>query len=715
VNSPLLSNAWYRVASLKPRLRSHARLHRHRYRDHVWYLLQDPVSNRVHRFTPAARLVIAAMDGKRTVENLWELANKRLGEDAPTQDEIIHLLGQLHAVDLLQSDVTPDVGEAFDRGEREQKAQRRRTYMNPMAIRIPLWDPDAILNKFPRLIQLLWGRWGALLWLMVILPVFILLPPQWGALTQNFSDRVLAVDNLLMLWLVFPFIKAMHELGHASATKAGGGEVHDMGVILLVLIPVPYVEASAATVFKSKYERAVVGAAGMMVELFIAALAFYVWLLIEPGMMRSVLFNVMLIAGISTLAFNGNPLLRYDAYYILADLIEMPNLANRSMRYLQYLISRYIFGVSDTEKPDASRSEKAWFLFYGPASAIYRVFVTVAIALFIAGEFFIIGVILAIWAVVAMAVVPLVKAIKYLLDSPVLRVKRQRAITITLGFTAFLFVLLFLVPMPFRSNVEGVVWFSDESIVRAGSNGFVGELLIAPGTRVKKGDVLIRSYEPTLESQVRLGEARVAELEASYSAEFVSDRAKANILREQMLSEKAVLSRLHERAEGLIVRAGTDGVFISPHAGSMPGRYFRKGDLLGYVVVKGQQLARVVVAQETVDIVRLASDRVKVRHVHRADVVTEGRVVHQAPAGVEYLPSRALAVEGGGQIPTDPRDQKGAKVMQRMFVFDIKLADTADSVFFGERVYVRFNHKMEPLAHQWYRSIRLLFLSHFNI
>src|SRR5262245_48008979 len=120
MTTPLLSNWWYRVARRKPKLRSHARLHRHIYRGEVWYLLQDKASSRLHRFTSAARLIISLMDGKHTVEELWELANKHLGDDAPSQDELIQLLGQLHAADLLESDVTPDVAELFARSEREE-------------------------------------------------------------------------------------------------------------------------------------------------------------------------------------------------------------------------------------------------------------------------------------------------------------------------------------------------------------------------------------------------------------------------------------------------------------------------------------------------------------------------------------------------------------------------------------------------------------------
>ncbi|MGE0419968.1 MAG: hypothetical protein AB7O80_24450, partial [Acetobacteraceae bacterium] len=179
MNAPVLSNLWYRVENLRPRLRSHARLFRHRYRGQLWYLLQDPATGRVQRFSAAARLVITLMDGRRSVADLWDIANRRLGDDAPTQDELIHLLGQLHAADLLQSNVTPDVAELFTRGEREERARHRRSFANPMAIRIPLWDPDRFLNRFQSLFRSMWGKWGAILWCLVVLPALFLVAPHW--------------------------------------------------------------------------------------------------------------------------------------------------------------------------------------------------------------------------------------------------------------------------------------------------------------------------------------------------------------------------------------------------------------------------------------------------------------------------------------------------------------------------------------------------------
>ncbi len=715
MSAPLLSNLWYRVADLKPMLRSHARVHRHRYRDQVWYLLQDPASGRVNRFGAPSRLVISLMDGTRTVAQIWEIANGRLGEDAPTQDEMIQLLGQLHAADLLRSDVNPDVAELFDRGEKAEKARYRRSFANPMAIRIPLWDPDAFLNRFPKLIHLIWSRWGAMLWLAVVLPAMFLILPHWPELSHNFSDRLLAVDNLVVLYLVFPLLKGFHELGHATATKARGGEVHDLGVIFLVMLPVPYVEASASSAFRSKYQRALVGAAGVAVELFIAALAFYLWLLAEPGVFRAVLYNIMVIAGVSTLIFNGNPLLRYDAYYILADLTEIPNLASRSLRYWSYLLERYLLGVKELEPPVATRAEKAWFVVYGAASSIYRVLVTIFIALFIAGRFFFIGVVLALWAVGVMAVLPVIRGLRHMTGSPRLQRHRTRAITVSVGALAVIGGFLLYVPIPYHTHAEGIMWLPEQDLVRAGANGFVTEILVQPGTHVAKGDPLIRSMDPQLVEHLRIGEARVAQWRATYTSELVNDRVKAELSRQRLLAEQADLAMTRERAAELTVLAKTDGTFVMPQMLDLIGRYYHQGDLMAYVIGPARPLARVIVPQDAIDRVRVGTDRVWVRMVDQPGTTVAGRIVRAVPGGDEILPSKALAVEGGGQIAVDPRETKGAKAMQRMFQFDVALDLPGPVTHFGQRVYVRFEHDDEPLSVQLYRRVRLLFLSRFSV
>jgi putative peptide zinc metalloprotease protein len=716
IDTPLHSSLWYRVAELRPQLVARARLHRHRYRGEVWYLLQDPASGRVHRFTSAARLVLAAMDGKRSVQELWALAGRKLGVDAPTQDEVIQLLGQLHAADLLMTDVPPDALELFDRGEREARAKRRRSWINPMAVRIPLWDPGRFLDRHRWLWRALWSRGGALGWLAVVLPALALLPSQWPELTHNLSDRVLQVDNLLLLGLIFPLIKALHELGHATANRAAGGEVHDMGLMLLVLMPVPYVDASSANVLRSRWARARIGAAGMIVEVFIAALAFYLWMVIEPGPLRALLFNVMLVAGVSTIVFNGNPLLRYDAYYILADLIELPNLAAQSARYWGYLIQRHVLRLRDVSSPAHTRSERAWFAAYGLLSAIYRMLVTVAIALFIGTRFFFIGVILALWAVAMMVVTPLAKSLRALSAVPETQERRGRVYGTVAGVLGVLLLVLAAVPVPFRTQADGVVWLPEQAIVRAGAPGFFRAFDTAPGTVVEPGTPLTRSVDPALDAQVRLLQARVDELEASYAAEFVNDRARAEIVREQLEHERVQFERAIERARGLQVAAAVRGRFTVQQAADLPGRHLRQGEVIGFVIGDEPPVVRVALDQASVEVVARSTRGVQLRLAGATDVEYEGRILRQVPAGRGEVSSLVLAAGGGGRIATDPRDPQGRRTLERVFELDVGFASPPPaSLPFGHRVHLRFDHPPEPLASQAWRALRRLFLRHFDV
>jgi putative peptide zinc metalloprotease protein len=716
LDKPLLSSLWYRVADLRPQLVARARLHRHRYRGEIWYLLQDPASGRVHRFTPAARLVLAAMDGRRSVQDLWTLAGRQLGDEAPTQDDLIHLLGQLHGADLLMTDVPPDALELFDRGEREARSKSRRSWANPMAMRIPLWDPGRFLDRHLPLWRLLWGRGGALLWLSVVLPALLLLPSHWADLSNNLSDRVLQPDNLVLIGLLFPFIKFLHEMGHATAARAAGGEVHDMGVMLLVLMPVPYVDASSANVLRSRWARARIGAAGMIVEVFIAAIAFFVWISVEPGLLRAILFNAMLMAGVSTLIFNGNPLLRYDAYYILADLVEIPNLAAQSSRYWGYLLQRHVLRLRDVSSNAHEFSERAWFGAYGLLSAIYRTFVTVAISLFIGSRFFFIGVVLALWAAAMMIVTPLVKSLKALNALPETQERRSRVYGM-LGLVAGAIVLLVVaVPMPFRTQAEGVVWLPEQAIVRAGAGGFVRTLHTAPGTWVKPGALLASSTDPALDAQVRLLQARVDELEATYAVEFVSDRTRADIVRDQLDHERAQLARSEERAQGLQVSASIPGRFTVQQAADLPGRHLRQGEVIGYVIGADPPVLRVALDQASIELVALSTREVQIRMEGSLDVPHAGRILRQVPAGRGEVSNLALASGGGGRIATDPRDPQGRRTLERVFELDVGFESPPAGVLpFGQRVHVRFDHPPEPLAAQAWRGIRRLFLRQFDV
>ena len=314
------------------------------------------------------------------------------------------------------------------------------------------------------------------------------------------------------MWLLFPVIKLLHEFGHAFAVKAYGGEVHEMGVMILVLTPVPYVDASSAWAFRSKWQRVLVGGAGMVVEVFIASFALFLWLNLEPGILRSLCYNTILIAGISTVLFNANPLLRFDGYYMLMDYLEIPNLRQRATQYLVYLCERYLFGKRDADPPNASPGERAWFVAFSVTSFLYRILVIVAILLFLGEQSLLLGLIFAGSTAFAWLVLPTMKIGNYLANSPRIRRVRSRAVTVATILLGGLVVLLAAVPVPLRTLTEGVVWVPEEGIVRAGADGFVTRVVATPGTWVKPGDVLVecQDFDLVTEAQVLEGQLRRA-------------------------------------------------------------------------------------------------------------------------------------------------------------------------------------------------------------
>lgn len=711
----IFSQSWHSVAELKPRLMPQVRINRHVYRGQVWFVAQDLSGGKYHRLSPGAYALVVKMDGTQTVQALWEQANEAASADLCTQNEVVDLLVQLHAADMLQADISPDSVALFERFKNKRRQALKQLVFNPMSLKLHLVDPDNFLNRWMPRLTWCFDRRGMLLWLAVVLPALVLAGQHWEELTRNLSDRVLSSSNLLVMALVYPVVKLLHELGHAFATKKWGGAVHGMGLMFLVFAPVPYVDASSSSSFPSKYQRAVVAAAGMLVELFVAALALYVWLLAEPGVVRAVAFNVMLIAGVSTLIVNGNPLLRYDAYYILTDLIEMPNLAQRGPKYLTYLWDRHVFGVQDLEPSVETKAERRWLLCYTPLAWCYRTFVTISITLFIGGQFFIFGVVLALWGAFTLLGVPLWKAYKHVVSSTTLQRRRAQAMKISATLVVAVLLFGFACPMPLHTRAQGVIWLPDESILHAEGGGFFQRWLVEPGTRVSRGTPLYVLEDVLLATELQVARTKVDEAQAKYRADQFSNPTKALVAFSQLEQERKVLLRVEERASKMVGYAQSDGTLVAARAQDMPGQHFKKGDLLGYVLEKNELIARVVVQQDDIDLVRSRWKSADLRLAELVGRTYHATVAREVPGGVEELPTAALGLSGGGVIPTSPNDPNGVKTIGRVFLVDLKLPEGTLPSAFGERVHVRFDHGFEPPFIQGIRRLRQLFLSRFGV
>lgn len=710
----LYSTYWYKIASIKPRLRSHVLIHRHVYRGQNWYVLQDLSADRRHRFNKASYGVIALVDGTRTVQEIWDASIEALGDDALTQDEVIQLFGQLHRNELLKSDIAPDIAELFERRKNRPTPWKQR-FMNPLALRFPLFDPDAFLLRWLPFFRPLMNRAGFALWAAIVGLGFILALYHWSDLTHDLTDRLLTPKNLVLLWLVFPVVKLFHELGHAFAIRRWGGEVHEMGIMLLAFTPIPYVEASSSAAFPEKKRRMAVAAAGIMVELCIASIALFVWLSVEQGRVSAIAYNVMLIGGVSTLLFNGNPLLRFDGYYIFSDWVEIPNLSKRSISYLGYLFQHYLIGIKECSSPVTARGEEGWLFFYGVAAFLYRLVIFTTIVLFIGSKFFIVGVFIAIWAVSTQMIYPAVLHSYRFLGRASGRRKRVRIFTVATGMALIVCLLLFIVPVPLRTMVQGVVAVPEHSQLRAGTDCFVTEMHADDGDTIVQGQVLLRCEDPFLNARVKLLEANLDEAKVTYNAESLKARVQREILREQIRAAEADLAEARQRKEELIIRSPGSGILVLAQNNNLVGSYLRQGERIGYILGNRATNVIVVIDQANIALVREKTEAVRIRLAGNLGEPFIAEIEREIPAASGVLPSAALGTMGGGSILVDPADKSGIRVLGSAFQFEIRLPEEFAKDRIGERAFLLFDHGFEPLAMQWYRLLRQLFLRKFNV
>ncbi len=709
----LFSQSWHHVEAIRFKLRSHADIHRHDYRGQIWYVLQDHVTGQFHRFTPEAYQIIGRLDGDLTLQAVWDAVCLRLDEDMPTQDELITLVSQLYRANILMADVAPNIDDLNTRHKTIRRKKFLQRLKSPLGIRIPLLDPDKFLNKTARWVTPVFSIWGFAIWLAVLVTAILLALVNWPSLMTNTSDRVLALENIFLMALVYPVVKTIHEFGHAYVLKKWGAEVHEMGIMFLVFFPVPYVEASEAIAFPNKHQRMLVGAVGVLVEIFLAALAMIVWAYAEPGTLRTIAFNTMVISGVSTLLFNGNPLLKFDAYYVLSDYLEIPNLASRSNQYISYLLKTKILGVKDVDSPAASIKERFWLFFYSVASYCYRLFVMLAIALYVSSQFFFIGVLVALWSIYMSLLQPLSKVLIAPFKDAQLKEKNTRVMSVGAIFIAVLFLVIAVIPMPYATKAEGVFLASELGYVRAENSGFVAELVAKPGESVNQGDVLVIMQDQESQADITVLEAQVAEAQERYLVSL-ANLSQSDILKREVEYLEKELQRANERIAALVIRSQQDGIFDLPVANSLLGRYVQQGDLLGHVVDYGRVNATVMISEDAIESVKGDTQSIDVRLVSSPNNVYNGLMARGVPAATKDFPSTVLSTKGGGQIAADPTSSGKMQSYQRYFHIDIAVQDAPISRL-EERVYVLFHHQPEPLIKRIYRSVRRVFLRQLNV
>jgi putative peptide zinc metalloprotease protein len=707
----IFSAAWHRVGSLRPRLRAGVTVQRQMYRGEPWYLLVDAASGRQHRVNRSAYELIGRFDGRASVDRLWALLLEKFGDDAPTQDEILGIVARLGEAGLVQfGSASPGAAPLRPGGAR--RARRRRAWINPLAVSAPLLDPARLLERLEPAARWLAHPAALAAWAAAVLAAAAAVGANWDALRDHAAKHMTSASYLTLAWILYPVIKGLHELAHAVAVRRWGGEVHEMGITLLFFTPAPYVDASAANAFRDRWQRAAVSAAGIAVELGLAAAAVFVWLEVEPGTLRDVAFVTLFLCGASTLLFNANPLVRFDGYHLLCDVLDLPNLAVRSRAYWIHLALRLLGGAEQASMPAGTRGERIWLLAYMPASLAYRMALALALTLWLGSKSEWLGWLAALLVVAFMIAVPAWGTFRALAGALPQGSARRRAALIAAPAAAGALAFLFAVPLPSTLVVQGVVWPPEQAQVRAETAGFVREVLARDGQAVEPGTPLVELSEPALRAEHESLLWRVQSLQSEQYRLLLSDPAQAKNAAEELARVQADLDRVAERVGHLTVRARAAGRLVLARAEDLPGAFARKGAMLGYVLSSAPTVVRAVVPNESAPLLRTGSRHIEVLLPGR-DTPLPARLARELPAASQALPSAALGERGGGRHLVDPADKEGTRTLEPVFLFDVVLEGEALQSL-GQRAWVRFALDSEPLGVQSYRRLRQLLLKHFN-
>ena len=267
----------------------------------------------------------------------------------------------------------------------EQKSAVFRKLPSLLSHRFRGIDPTAILRFLDRHLGWVYDRSVQCTAIAFVAIVALLVISRWQQVLVELPTilELFTPTNLVILTLAVSTIKILHELAHGLTCRHFGGECHELGCIVVGFLPLLYCDVSDSWLQKARMRRAQVAFAGIAVELFIAAVFGILWVASVPGVTHSFFLNIMLLCSLNTILVNGNPLLRYDGYYVLSDLLRIPNLGPECRHRAVSLIQHVVLGTSADSDPDVSAWRRIWMPVFGFASMAYRWIVLATILMFI--------------------------------------------------------------------------------------------------------------------------------------------------------------------------------------------------------------------------------------------------------------------------------------------------------------------------------------------
>ncbi|MBI3822324.1 MAG: efflux RND transporter periplasmic adaptor subunit [Planctomycetes bacterium] len=714
-----------------------------RYEGRMYYVVKDPVNLRYYRFKEQEHYLLMLFDGRVTLDSAQKAFEDRFRPERLKLEDLEQFGQQLLTMGLVQHD-TPQAGKLlFEHRSKRIRMEWMQTLTNILYIKIPIFDPEKLLG---RMLPWLWWMFTRA---FLIASFAFMASAALLVLThfETFHERLPSFEsyfnfkNMIYLWIALGVVKVIHEFGHGLSCKAFGGEVHEMGFLLLCLSPAMYCNVSDAWRLPNKWHRILISFAGIYVELMIAAAATFIWWNTESTpFVNNLCLHLMVVCSVSTVVFNGNPLMRYDGYYVLSDWMEIPNLRDRANKYLQKLAMEYCLGIEVQPEGYMELHRRILFVIFAVISYVYRWVVTFVILKFMATflkpyKLEVISELLALGALGSMIGWPVYRLIKNVSKRGRLPDMKPIRVSITACCVAVVLFVIFFVPLPItRIYQSGVVQVQPTEITQIAVEvpGILKMVHVREGQFVKKGKVLAE-FAPLeeMESQKELAMAQMAIKDGVIKTcdELISkeqDLAQRDRLREQRAKadsehRQAVdrYKQIVKQQEKLTLRAPRDGVVMGlPKIDEIDKRWDKEQNSV-FCSVGDKSKLRILVplAPDDYRLLEENYDKSTKQHPLEATIrvqghgakLWEGRISQLPKSDAKEIPPQ-LSNKMGGPLAIKPTgDPNKLTPQSQVFLVGIDLVEPDDSIAINTGAQVKIHCEYRSIAWWAYRKVSSTF------
>jgi putative peptide zinc metalloprotease protein len=716
---PSLAGSLERRKQVHVRLRPDLSIEPQQYEGRTYYVVKDPVSLRYYRFRERERFLMQFMDGRHTLEDAQQEFERQHRPQRLRLEEIEGFAHLLMRAGLAYHD-TPQTGQfLFEQFKEQRRFRWLGRLTNLLAIQIPVLDPDRLLDRLLGYLKWIFTGWFMLVSVSLMLAASLLVTTHFDAFRAKLPTfhEFFAWRTMANLWLALAAVKILHEFGHGLSCKAFAGEVHEMGVFLLCLSPFLYCNVSDAWTLPSKWRRILISFAGIYVELLIAALATFLWWHTpSQPFLHQLCLSLMIVCSVNTVLFNGNPLLRFDGYYMLADWLEIPNLRERASRFLKHRVLKICLGVDGPREPFMARGRRLMFVAYAVASYAYRWLVTVGILWFLYTflkpyKLGALGVLLAGAAIASMIGWPLYGLVRNCQQRGGLPSMKPRRLLVSTGVCGAVVLALWLVPLPVsRIRQSALIQVQPEALEKVflPAPAILERLYVRDGQRVQENDILaeFRSLElenhleeARSEHDIRLVQLKVLQDQAEATTDS-QERGRLEVMIATAASERDLFAGqvdvYDKMIKRLVLRAPRAGVVLSPPSVDEMGKWWHADAETPFCLIADTSRLRAVLPVAPADY-RLLNEELSRQTELEAAIrvpgvkgrVCKGRVVRLPEAEARGVPVQ-LTVRGGGPLAVEPGGRAEVYVPQtQQYLVTVVFLEADGTVFPGTLAQVR--------------------------